>query len=579
MTTQWNDGLASKCRLMLLPLAALGCIAVLALAVEGYARPDPTPTPDTQPTPTLVVAARGPEKPTDTSLAACPPRKPVLRIAGLFDEEFTPHPAENRFASTHYTRLHQAPLFGVDPLEENIDAAFGIAEAWEFLPGSKGLIVKLRQGLTFNNGDPITAEDVVFSIKLAASDYAENQVRATLKGIGVTAKVVDERKVRIDFAKGAVTFVQEMSPLVFPIYVTSKKYHSDGVISQEAFDRFRKNPLAAGPYRVVSRQAQQFMTLEADRKDPLLGCPVYKRIEIRNVKELGTRLAQFRTGQQDIIAASRDLLDRAAAMGARPVTKPAANMIGLYLFQTWHKNNVFHDERVRKAAAYAINHELIAKTIWRGVGVKPWGCTWPPSTEVSTMNPKYIEACGKPYPYDPDKARELLAAAGYPPKSGPSIKLVYWTNYPEESDFAEAMQPMMKKVGFKVTIDPIDRAEYRRRRKSGKGFVDSIMFFGPGGRLTSLAGSYSVYGPKMNWGPKHDQDVVNALAAASGARTLEEYTDATAELGRLVHTRAYGPGFFAAASLWFISKDVPDWGLERSRGRGPLNLAALVTKR
>jgi ABC-type transport system substrate-binding protein len=525
MSIRKSNGLAGKHGRMLPPIAALGCITVLALAVAAYARDNVIPTPDTQTAPTLVVAARASEKPSDTSLAACPARKPVLRVAGHFNEEFTPHPAENRFASVHYTRLHQVPLFGADPSEEKVDAAFGVAEAWEFLPGSKGIIVKLREGLTFNNGDPITAEDVVFSIKLAASDFAEDQIKSTLRGVGVTAKVVDKRQVRIDFAKGAVTFVQEMSPLVFPIYVTSKKYHSDGVISQEAFDRFRKNPLAAGPYRVVARQAQRFITLEAARKDPLLGCPVYARIEIRNVAELGTRLAQFRTGQQDIIAASRDFLDQAKAIGAKPATKPAANMIGLYLFQTWHKHNVFHDERVRKAAAHAINHELIAKTIWRGVGVKPWGCTWPPSTEAATANPKYIEACSKPYPYDPDKARELLTAAGYGPGREPSIKLAYWGNYPEEGDFAEAMQPMLEKVGFKVTIDPIDRAEYRRRRKSGKGYVNTILFFGPGGRVSSLAGSYSVWGPKMKWGPKHDQDVVNALAAASGAGTFEEYTD------------------------------------------------------
>ena len=567
--SQCKDGKISNVSLILLPLLALASIAVLVLGSAAYA----------QQTSTLLAAARSPEKPSDTSLSGCPARKPVLRIAGHFNEEFTPHPAENRFASTQYTRLHQMPLFGTDPREVNVDAAFGVAEAWEFLPGAKGLNVTLREGLTFNNGDPITAEDVVFSIKLAASDFAEDQIKATLRGIRVTAEVVDKRKVRIDFGKGAPTFVYEMSPLVFPIYVTSRKYHSDGAMSQEAFDRFRKSPLAAGPYRVVDRQAQRFITLEAARKDPLLGCPVYSRIEIRNVAEFSTRFAQLRTGQQDIIEGSRDLLGRATAMGARPATKPDANMIGLYLFQTWHKTNVFHDERVRKAAAYAIDHKLIAKTIWRGAGVTPWGCTWPPSTEVSTMNPKYLAACGTPYPYDPDKARELLAAAGYSKGREPSIKLVYWNNYPEEADFAQAMQPMLEKVGFKVTIDPIDRAEYSRRRKSGEGYIDTILFFGPGGRITSLAGSYSVWGPTENWGPKHDQDIVDALAAASRASSLEEYTDATAKLGKLVHDRAYGPGFFSAGSLWFVNKNVPDWGLEKSRGRAPLNLTALVTKR
>ena len=66
---------------------------------------------------------------------------------------------------------------------------------------------------------------------------------------------------------------------------------------------------------------------------------------------------------------------------------------------------------------------------------------------------------------------------------------------------------------------------------------------------------------------------------ASSAGSLDEYTDAMADLGALIHDRAYGPGFFSAGSLFFIRKGLADWGLERSHGRGLLNLAALVTRR
>jgi hypothetical protein len=52
--------------------------------------------------------------------------------------------------------------------------------------------------------------------------------------------------------------------------------------------------------------------------------------------------------------------------------------------------------------------------------------------------------------------------------------------------------------------------------------------------------------------------------------------DATAELGKYGHDRAYSPGFFAASSIWFVRAGIPDWGLKRSRGRGPLNLLPLV---
>jgi ABC-type transport system substrate-binding protein len=514
-----------------------------------------------------------------TSLASCPARQPVLRIAMVSGgESYSSHPAETRFSSTHFTRLHQMPLIGADPKEDRIDAKYGVAESWSFLPGAKGMVVKLRDGLTFNNGAPITAEDVAFSLELAKSKFADPQISGTLAGIGVTAKVIDKKTVEFDFAKGSPTFDVEISTMVFPFYVTSKAYHSNGEISEEAFDRFRDKPLAAGPYRVVARQAKDSITLVADRRDPLLGCPVYDRIEIREVLETGTRMNQFRTGQFDIISGSRDLLSQAKAVGASVYYKPDGNMVGFYFFQTDRTDNVFHDVRLRQAAAYAIDGKLLEEAIWNGVGIKPWGCSWPPATEISTKNPRFVKACGAPYPYDPAKARELLAAAGYSATKKPSIRLEYNVSYPEEPAFAEAAQQMLNAVGFDAKVARVTLTERNRRRAAGE-HVNSILFFGSGGRLTSLAGSYSVYGPDQHWGPKHDKDVVAALKHASEATTVEQYMDATADLAELVHGRAYGPGFFSSGSVWFVRKGIPDWGLEESKGRGPLNLAALVTRR
>ncbi len=507
-----------------------------------------------------------------TSLANCPPRQPVLRVAGVMTEEFSPHPVETRFASTHYSRLYLTPLFGSDPWEEKVDATFGAAESWKFMAGAKGIEIKLRQGLTYNNGEPITAADVAFSIELFSSKFAEDQMAAALKGIGLKTEVVDELNLRIVFAKGLVTFAEEFSTLVFPLYITSRKHHSNGDISQESIDRFKAAPLAAGPYRVVAREAQRFITLEAARKDPLLGCPAYERIEIRHLPETGTRMAQFRTGALDVIAGNRDLIGQAKSVGASIFEKPATNMIGLYMFQTHLDNNIFKDVRVRQAAAHAIDHQLLAETIWKSTGVEPWGCTWPPSTEISRANPAYDKACALPYPHDPAKARQLLAAAGHG-STKPAIKLVYWGNYPEEPALAEAMQPMLNAVGFNATVEKIERVEYARRMKSN-GYANSIMFFGPGGRTTSLSGSYFVYSGAM--GPAHDEDTKAALARASGATTLEEYMAATSEIARYSHERAYSPGFFAAGSIFFARKGLADWGLKRSKGRGPINLVPLV---
>jgi ABC-type transport system substrate-binding protein len=164
------------------------------------------------------------------------------------------------------------------------------------------------------------------------------------------------------------------------------------------------------------------------------------------------------------------------------------------------------------------------------------------------------------WPYDPVRARQLLAEAGLA-SSPPAIKLVYWGNYPEEAALAEAMQPMLNAVGFNASVEKIDRVEYNRRINN-KGYANSIMFFGPGGRVTSLSGSYFAYTGAL--GPTQDQEVQSALARATGAATLEEYMAATAEIARHGHERAYSPGFFAASSIFFVRKGIEDWGLKRS---------------
>jgi peptide/nickel transport system substrate-binding protein len=512
-------------------------------------------------------------------LAACPARSPLLRIGGVFSSEaFSPHPMETRFSSTSYTRLHQLPLFGADPVETKLDPAYGAAESWEFANDATALRVTLHSGLTFNNGEPVTAADVAFSVELATSEFADPQLTGVMRAFGATAQVTNDRELQINFKSGAITFPTELSPLVYPLYVVSRKYHSNGEISQQAVDTFRDHPLSAGPYEVVGRDVQKFMILKAARKDPLLGCPTYERIEYRNIPETGTRVAQLQTGQLEIAEGNRDLIDQAGSAGARVSSKPAANLIGLYFFQTHLPNTVTADRRVRLAATYAIDHQTLAKSIWRGVGVQPWGCTWPPPSEIAAQDPAYQSSCSTPYAYDPPKARQLLAEAGYGPDNRAKVKLVFWNNYPEEADLAQAMQPMLNAVGFDAQVERIERAEYERRRTSD-GMANSIMFFGPGDRATALAGAYSVYGPSQGLGNKEDAELVDALTRAAGARNEQEYVKAIVDLARVAHDRPYGPGFFAAGSVWFLSQRVPDWGLEQTKGRSPLNLAGLATKR
>lgn len=128
-------------------------------------------------------------------LAACPPRNAILRVGGVFaNEAFSPHPMEGKVSSIHYTRLFNLPLFGADPQETKLDPEYGAASAWEFSNNATTLRVRLHEGLTFNNGDPVTAEDVVFSLELAASEFSDFQLTGIMRAFGATAEAQSDRE-------------------------------------------------------------------------------------------------------------------------------------------------------------------------------------------------------------------------------------------------------------------------------------------------------------------------------------------------------------------------------------------------
>lgn len=555
-------------RMMLMGVLALATLLVAAACSSD----DPTATPTKAP-----AAAAAPQA-TATPTAVVVKRKELLSLAAPWNLPFSGHPADNRFNTTHFTQLHQLPVFGVDPWEEGLDTNYGATTSYKLLPGAKGIVMKIRQGLTFHSGDPITAEDVAFSFALSASEFAEAQISGGLNKVGLqNITVIDKETVRIDFEGALVTFHIEYSPMVNPVYVVNKSAHSNGDMSQAAFDAYRAAPDGFGAYKFAEGMAQEFIALEAvDGKNALFGEALYDRIEFRNIKETGTRVAQLRAGEQDLVAIGRDQISVVEGAGAKIGSKPSANMIGLYFFQTFLEGTSTAKMEVRQAIAHSIDSELIGDTIFGGVGIKKWGCTWPPDAEIAgVVNPAYLEACDTPYAYDPEKSKALLKAAGVAPGEL-SVNLVFWGNYPEEAQLAEAMQPMIEAVGINAKVERIDRAEWSKRR-ADETLMDSVLFFGPGGRVSSVSGSGSVYGPKLHLGPRQDEETMAAYDKMTKTSTMEEYGVAVAAFSKLIYDKAYGPGFFAAASIWAIGEGTPEWGLERTNSRGPLNLLSLVT--
>jgi peptide/nickel transport system substrate-binding protein len=225
-------------------------------------------------------------------------------------------------------------------------------------------------------------------------------------------------------------------------------------------DAFAKNPIGSGPYKVAKNVIGASVQLEAVDRHWREGVPKYKTLTCMLVPEESTRLAQLKTGEADIIAVSRERVPEVKAAGFHVFSKLNDQVVAVYMQQQWDPVPIA-DTRVRQALNLAIDKEAIMKFVFAGQGVP------------AAMYPigSYGVAGGadrelKPYPYDPQKAKQLLAEAGYPNGFETKIYSYVTADLPELHRLSEAVADYLEKVGVKAKITPMDRAALTTKRQA-----------------------------------------------------------------------------------------------------------------
>ena len=321
-----------------------------------------------------------------------------------------------------------------EPLEDG-GVAPGIAESWDF-PDDTTLVVKLRPGLTFHNGEPVDAEAVRFSFeRLVDEDFGSPHRGRMTQVSGV--RVVDDMTVEFTTSAPFAPILHLMSyylPIVPPI-----------ATAEADADAFNRNPIGAGPYELESWERGGDVVLTAF--DGYWGEePAYDRVIFRTIPEESAWVAAFITGEVDIIEGvsvrSQQNIERSGegtltdSMGVMPY-------VGLNTLE-----GPFADERVRQAVNYGVNRGLINDALFNGRGILSAG----------PISPRTFGAdlSLEPYPYDPEKARELLAEAGYP--DGFETTLSYPTNMTQINEQAQAIAADLEQIGVRAELQPLDRA-------------------------------------------------------------------------------------------------------------------------
>jgi peptide/nickel transport system substrate-binding protein len=314
-----------------------------------------------------------------------------------------------------------------------------LAESWTVSPDGKTYEFKLREGLKFHNGDPFTGEDVKFSFlrtKGAGAKILQDKVREVA--------IVSPYRVRFLLHEPFPDFMTYYGTLATGAgWIVPKKY-----FEQVGPDGFKKAPVGLGPYKFVSNTPGVELVMEA-YEGYWRKMPSVKRIVFKSVPEATTRVAMLKRGEVDLAY----LLDAPQAQELKkdPNFKLAfSGGIGTFyldFFDQWDPKSPWHDRRVRLAANYAIDRKSLNEA--ENLGASRLNGSIIPRTFEFALP---IE----PYPYDPAKAKQLLAEAGYP-NGFDAGDLYPWPPY---ASTGETIGGFLGAVGIKTRIRNMERAVF-----------------------------------------------------------------------------------------------------------------------
>ena len=374
-----------------------------------------------------------------------------------------------------YYALHDAL---VKPLPGKALAP-SLAESWSTSADGTSYEFVLRKGAKFHNGDPVTAEDVKFSF-----ERYKGVAGKTLKERVAAVEILDVQRVRFRLKQPWPDFMTFFgTPATGAGWIVPKKY-----IEKVGDDGFKKAPVGAGPYRFVSFNPGVELVLEAFepywRKAPSV-----KRLVFLSIPDDATRLASLKRGETDVAYSIRGVLAeelrRSPGLTLKPTHIPFA--VWYVFLDQWDPKSPWADKRVRVAANLAIDRQAINQAETLGFS-KITGSVIPQDFEFFWRAPAY--------PYDPQRAKRLLAEAGYPngfDGGEISADLVY-------ASFAEATVNSLRAVGIRARLRPMERAaffkEYQEKKFKQIVQSQSAAFGNAATRVQAFvaAGGLYVYG-------------------------------------------------------------------------------------
>lgn len=415
-----------------------------------------------------------------------------------------------------------------------------LATSWKWVSDTV-LEMELRQGVTFHNGAKFSADDVVYMLNWVSDP--ENKVKQQNFVNWIKAcKKIDDYKIQIILHKPFPSALEYLS-CADPIY--PKDYYAK--VGPKGFG---VKPVGTGPYKVTKVEPGKKVVLEANENyfaDSPKGKPSIRKIVWRTIPEVNTKVAELMTGGLDW--AWYIPPDQAAKLAKVPdlnVVTAETMRIGFIMMDAAgvskdaFKENPFLHRKVRQAVNHAINREAIVKNLVGGQSRAIHSACYPSqfgcSQDVTV------------YPYDPTKAKQLLAEAGYP--NGFEITLNGYRDRP----YAEAMVSDLAKVGIKANLSYYKYPVLREKLRAGKTQFD---FYTWGSYaindVSAVSKNYFEFsGDDMSRDPKVRELLKAGNAELEGAKRKAYYADAL----KIIADEAYWAPLFTWVNNNCFSKDL-----------------------
>jgi peptide/nickel transport system substrate-binding protein len=314
-----------------------------------------------------------------------------------------------------------------------------LAESWKESPDGLTYEFKLRKGLTFHNGDALTSDDVKFSFERYNGASAK-ELKARVRAI----ETPDPLTVRFRLHEPWPDFMTFYGTTATAAGIVLPRKYTEHVGPEE----FRAKPVGAGPYKFVSQRPGIDVTLEA-----FTGywrhAPYVKKLTLKSVPDSTTRLTMLKSGQTDYALFLDGPEGEAVKKDPRYklVDTRHASIFWIEFPDQWDPKSPWHDKRLRQAVNFALDRKATNEAACLGF-CPPAGVIVPRVMDFALQVP--------PHPYDPGRAKQLLAEAGYPNgmDAGEFIAI------PGFPTVADAALNNLNAAGFRTRMRPMERAAF-----------------------------------------------------------------------------------------------------------------------